>query len=134
MSPIAVQATPGNRLNVDISGLKNRQGQVCLSLFASGNGFPSQGDRAIRKQCVALTAQAVRVSFTDLPPGRYAVAVLHDTNRDGQANQNVLGIPTEGFGFSGNPTVRFGPPSFNETAVNVSGTATTIQVRMRYLL
>jgi uncharacterized protein (DUF2141 family) len=128
--PIAADAAAASRLTVNINGLNSRQGQVCLNLFANGDGFPTQG--ATKQQCVALSDRPVQVSFSNLAPGKYAVAVLHDANGDGQANQNFLGIPTEGFGFSGNPTIRIGPPSFSETAVNVSGSA-TIQIQMRYL-
>ena len=130
----AAHAAPTSQLTVSIDGLRNRQGQVCLNLFADDDGFPTEGERAIQQQCVALTGQPIRVNFSGLSPGTYAVAVLHDSNGDGQANQNFLGIPIEGFGFSGNPTIRLGPPSFNETAVSVSGPATAIEIEMRYLL
>ncbi|GAA6620321.1 hypothetical protein NUACC26_061370 [Scytonema sp. NUACC26] len=73
------------------------------------------------------------VTFKNLQPGSYAVAVLHDTNSDKKANRNGLGIPLEGFGFSENPVIRTGPPKFND-AVLVAGSTTNIQIQLNYLL
>jgi uncharacterized protein (DUF2141 family) len=45
-----------------------------------------------------------------------------------------VGIPREGFGFSRNPVVRFGPPQFDRVRVNFAGGITRLTVRMQYLL
>lgn len=131
--PIAAQATAGSRLTVNINGLKDRQGQVCLRIFASNTGFPLEGEQAVRQQCVALTAGAVQVNFTALRPGKYAIVALHDTNNNRELDRNLLGIPREGFGFSRNPVIRLGPPNFGETAIDVSGAAMTVDLQMRYM-
>jgi uncharacterized protein (DUF2141 family) len=121
-------------LSIEINGLRNRNGQVCLSVFNSSNGFPTNGDNAVSSQCVAIDDPAsVRVTFGGLKAGSYAVAILHDENADGKANRNRLGIPTEGFGFSRNPGLRAGPPSFADSAFLAAGSQTEIQVQMRYL-
>nr|WP_245817423.1 DUF2141 domain-containing protein [Hydrococcus rivularis] len=72
------------------------------------------------------------VTFENLQPGSYAVAVLHDANNDGEANRNALGIPVEGFGFSRNPVIRTGPPKFNDAVVLVLGSSTKIQIQLNY--
>ena len=132
--PLAAIGSSNSKLTIEINGLKNRNGQVCLSLFANGQGFPDQGANALQKKCVSITETPLLVSFDGLQSGNYAVSVLHDVNADGKANRNFLGIPTEGFGFSNNPRVRFSAPNFDETAVAVAGTATNIQIRLQYML
>ncbi|MGI0494173.1 DUF2141 domain-containing protein [Alkalinema pantanalense CENA528] len=127
----AVQAN--SELVVEIDGLKNQKGQVCLSLFSSSKGFPSNGNQAIRSQCAKITNDTPRISFNNLRAGSYAVAVLHDANSDNQLNRNAFGIPTEGFGFSRNPAIRAGAPKFSEAAVVVAGPNTSLQVQMKYL-
>jgi uncharacterized protein (DUF2141 family) len=119
-------------LTVNISGLKKPQGQVCLSLFANGQGFPTQGSSGAQARCVKA-AGALQVTFSNLAPGSYAVAVLHDANGDNQMNRNGLGVPTEGFGFSRNPSILKGLPRFGDAAVAVNG-ATTTQIQLTYLL
>lgn len=123
-----------NTLSVQVDGLRSRRGQVCLSVFNSSRGFPSQGDNALQKQCVRLeTQQPTQILFNGLKAGSYAVAVLHDENDDQQANRNLIGIPTEGFGFSRNPALRAGPPRFSEAAFLVAGPNTSINIQMLYL-
>jgi uncharacterized protein (DUF2141 family) len=44
-------------------------------------------------------------------------------------------IPREGFGFSRDARVRFGPPKFGEAAFEVvPGARETLVIRMRYML
>ncbi len=44
-----------------------------------------------------------RCDFEDISPGTYALAVIHDENGNGKLDTNWVGIPTEGYGFSGLP-------------------------------
>jgi uncharacterized protein (DUF2141 family) len=37
--------------------------------------------------------------FSDIKPGNYAIAVIHDENRNGELDTNMFGIPKEGYGF-----------------------------------
>lgn len=130
--PLAAIAQEDSQLSIRVEGLQSQQGQVCMSLFNNQYGFPEQATMAIGSQCVAATAGQPTVTFRGLTSGGYAVVVLHDANNDGEMNQNFLGIPNEGFGFSGNPTIRFGPPDFNEALVMVAGPRTDIQVQLNY--
>ena len=121
-------------LTAEVGGLRNRSGQLCFSVFATSQGFPTNGDSAVQNKCVKITTSPMKVAFKQLSPGRYAIAVLHDENNDQQANRIFLGLPTEGFGFSRNPTIVAGPPKFAESAVSVAGQNTTTQIQLRYLL
>lgn len=122
-----------SRLTVEIKGLKNQKGSLRLSLFSNEQGFPNRSDRAIAFRCVEAKEAPVSVTFDQLAPGRYAVAVIHDANNDGKLNTGILGIPKEGFGFSRNPRIGIGAPSFQDTAISVTGES-TIQIKLNYLL
>lgn len=128
----SVGSVPMTNLTVTIDGLKNQQGQICLSLFSNDRGFPGQGDRATQARCVRATAAPLTVSFENLVAGTYAIAAFHDVNDDGVLNRNLLGIPIEGFGFSRNPRILAGPPRFGDSAVLVAGSATNIQIQLLY--
>lgn len=130
--PFIVRAGLTSRLSVEVDGFKNRKGQLCLSVFAKSQGFPNRGSNAIQNQCVKIADTSVRVNFSDLQPGSYAVSVIHDTNSDGKANRNFLGIPTESFGFSRNPKIFTGPPKFIDSAVFVAGPSTEIQIQLKH--
>ena len=126
-------ASSGN-LNVNIEGLKNQKGQICFSLFESSKGFPGNKKRALQAKCVKIKDTSVPFQLGSIKAGSYAVAMFHDANGDGTLNRNSFGIPTEGFGFSGNPRVITGPPKFSESAIIVAGTNTNIDIQMQYFL
>ncbi|MEB3281713.1 MAG: DUF2141 domain-containing protein [Lyngbya sp.] len=128
-----VEATSNSDLTVELNGLKNQIGQVCLSLFSSNQGFPDHKENALQSQCVQLGKESPKITFENLIPGNYAVAVFHDANSDQTLNLNSLGIPTEGFGFSRNPTILAGPPQFDDTAVVVATAQNNIQIQLQYL-
>lgn len=132
LAPLPSLAQTSSQLVVQVDGIRNQQGQLCLSVFSSQQGFPNRTDVALRNQCIAVTTSQPSVTFDALPAGSYAVAVLHDSNSDNTINRNFLGIPQEGFGFSGNPVIRTGPPSFGESVVVVAGRRTDLQIRLNY--
>ena len=121
------------QLAVEISGLNEAQGQVCLNLFNSSMGFPSNRDEAVETLCLETAEGAPLVAmFENLNPGSYAVSVFHDANGDNEFNRNFVGMPAEGFGFSRNPEARTGPPEFGDAVFLVAGTETRIEVQLSY--
>lgn len=104
--------------------------RVCLT--ADPTNFPACIDDA---DAVTLSFAAAehRFSLPGLAPGDYALAVIHDENGNGKLD-TIVGIPREGYGFSRNAPVRFGPPRFAAARFTVEGTETSERVTMRYLL
>ncbi|MBD2678168.1 MULTISPECIES: DUF2141 domain-containing protein [Nostoc] len=133
MMSSSANANLNSRLTVEINGLRNQKGTLCFSLFSNEQGFPNRSDRAVASRCVAAKEASVSVIFDRLVPGNYAVAVIHDANDDGKLNIGFLGIPKEGFGFSRNPKIGIGAPSFQDTAILVAGES-SIQIELNYLL
>jgi uncharacterized protein (DUF2141 family) len=129
----SAQAGYTSDLVVKFNSLKNTKGRVCLTVFSGPKGFPAGGNGSSLKSSRCIEAKSGSVTFTNLPLGNYAIAAIHDSNNDGRLNTNPLGVPSEGFGFSNNPPIRFGPASFADSQVFVSGTKTVVQIQMRYL-
>jgi uncharacterized protein (DUF2141 family) len=130
----AVPAT-GNELVIQVDGLRSRDGKVCVTLYNSDGAadFPNNESKAFRHQCSPITNNlAMRITFKDMPTGRYAIALLHDANGDGTPNR-VNGIPSEGFGFSQNPVLDVAAPKFEATAFSVEGPKTMIKINVTYL-
>ncbi len=103
--------------------------RVCLT--ADPTNFPKCVDDrdAITR---SLPASSPVTRFDDLGQGDYAIAVIHDEN--GNARLDTLaGIPREGFGFSRNPRIVFGPPRFAAAAFTLNGAAEKQQVMMHYI-
>ena len=125
-------ASPTGRLEVEVAGLRSAAGTLRLCLTADPRAFPAchADPRAARVNVPAGTARLV---VEGLPPGDYAAALLHDANGNKRLDK-LAGIPTEGFGFSRNPAIRFGPPLFSAARFPVAAGASTQRVRMRYML
>ncbi|WP_231370315.1 DUF2141 domain-containing protein [Sphingomonas phyllosphaerae] len=104
--------------------------RICLT--ADPANFPNcVDDRDAVTRSVPADQHSIR--FTALPRGDYAVAVIHDEN-DNKKLDTFAGIPKEGFGFSRNPAIRFGPPRFAAARFTLATDAEEQQVRMRYIL
>jgi uncharacterized protein (DUF2141 family) len=131
--PSTASLKKGN-LTITVDGLKNQKGQLCMSLFKSNRGFPSDSKKAVQGKCTKISGGSVVINFSNLNPGSYAVAAIHDANSDKNLNRNYLGIPIEGFGFSRNPQIVSGPPKFGDTSFLVVGNSTNIAIQLQYLL
>ena len=127
--------SPVAKLVLKLSNLRNRSGQVCISLFASDEGFPSDGSKAAYSNCLSLAdaSQNSELVLENIPFGNYALGLFHDENNDKKLNSGAFGIPLEGFGFSNNPKVRIGGPKFNECIFPLIESQQTLSVEIRYL-
>jgi uncharacterized protein (DUF2141 family) len=71
------------------------------------------------------------IAVPGVPKGTWAVLVYQDENENGELDRNLLGIPKENYGFSRDAAGRFGPPSFDEAAIQVADEAVvTARVRL----
>jgi len=68
-----------------------------------------------------------------MPQGDYAISLFHDENANGKLD-TVMMIPKEGFGFSRDARVVFGPPRFAAAAFRVGSAPLSQHIRLRYFL
>ena len=104
--------------------------RICLT--ADPANFPSCVDDA-RALTRTVPAGTHALSFDSMPGGEYALAVIHDENGNARLD-TFAGIPREGFGFSRNPPLGFGPPRFAAARFTVGSDAQLQQIAMRYIL
>lgn len=125
-------ASPLASLEIDVVKLRSQKGLLRICLTARPQSFPDcKNDAQALTRSVPATQTVVK--FEGLSPGNYAAAIIHDENGNSKLD-TLMGIPREGFGFSRNPAIGFGPPSFNAARFTVDTAAAPQQVRMRYLL
>ncbi|MGY4395112.1 uncharacterized protein (DUF2141 family) [Sphingomonas sp. UYAg733] len=125
-------AMPVADLHVDIARLRSAKGMLRICLTADPKNFPACLDDA-RAVTRSVRADAPAILFAGLPRGDYAVAVIHDENGNKKLD-TFVGIPREGFGFSRNPAIAFGPPRFSAARFTLTGDSEEQQIRMKYLL
>lgn len=127
------KAESNQNLKVTITKLHSNKGVVLVSLFKEGAGYPDDPARAYAKEKGYIVDKSATIIFKAVPPGSYAIAILHDENNNQKMDKNLLGIPKEGYGFSNNAAGAFGPPSYKKASFMHSGSKSTdIQIRTKY--
>jgi uncharacterized protein (DUF2141 family) len=119
-------------LLVKLSGFRNDQGVVMVSLFAGPRGFPDKPAASLQTLSVSIQHGQAEALFSGIPYGEYALSVLHDEDNDGKMATGALGTPREGFGFSGHPDYRFGHPVFAQTRFFLISPYREVEVMVRY--
>ena len=95
------------KLDIEISEIRSNKGYILLQLFDGKEKVLNQRQSAIKdNKCL--------FSINNLTPGKYAVRYYHDENMNGEMETNLVGKPTEGYGFSNNVIGKFGPPPFEK--------------------
>ena len=103
-------------LEVTVTNFKDRGGSLVVALFDSEKKFLKH---AFATTTLQFEGDSATVVFQDLLPGDYALSAFHDVNDNKRLDTNVLGIPTEGFGFGNNAMGLFGPPTFKSAKIVV---------------
>jgi uncharacterized protein (DUF2141 family) len=118
-------------LTVVIDNVRNSNGVVGALLFESAEGWPESVHAAVRRKAVPAQPGRATLTFDALPPGTYAVVVLHDENENMKLDRNVFGKPREGWGMSNNPKAHFSAPPFRASTIELRRD-TRIEVRLNY--
>ena len=94
LSGVAFAQEPCPGIHVKILNIRNSTGTVDCALFASPDGFPREFlHSAIVVMVLKIQETQARCDFQDIPPGTYALAVIHDENMNGRLDTNWLGGP-----------------------------------------
>jgi uncharacterized protein (DUF2141 family) len=118
-------------IHLTIQETSNDFGKVQVLLFNNKDGFPSDPSKAIKKLSLALSNKTAKITLEEIESGTYAIAVFHDEDGDGKMDKNSLGYPLNKFGFSNNPSILFGAPSFEKAAFEVSSKPVEINIKLR---
>jgi uncharacterized protein (DUF2141 family) len=125
-----LKAPDKSNLRIKVEGIKKVEGNLGLLLFNQPSGFPDQASEAVIEKEVKVTATEMIIEISDLPFGRYAIALIHDENSNQEFDRNLVGIPKEPFGFSKNKSILKGLPDFHEAAIEVKHTRCETTIRL----
>ena len=104
-------------LEVQVVGIKDMEGEIGVALWNSKLGYPTDLEHAYIPEWVPLEKgqTSVTVVFDTMPPGEYAVSVVHDTNGNRLVDRSRMGFPKAGVGFSNEQTVTFRAPRYKNS-------------------
>ncbi|KQZ74311.1 hypothetical protein ASE06_14135 [Sphingopyxis sp. Root214] len=125
-------SVPPPTLEVNVTGLRSAKGQILVCLTTNPKAFPdcSKDKASVRMAVKAADAGDFLVHAP--ATGTYAIAVVHDENSNNKMDTAIF-LPKEGFGFSRNPTITVGPPSFKSASFAVAGDMRQ-SIKMKYML
>jgi uncharacterized protein (DUF2141 family) len=101
------------KLNIEIVEIRNDSGKIMLQLF-------DENEKVVNQMIGPIQEKRSLFTFEDLKTGRYAVRYYHDENMNAKMETNLLGKPTEGYGFSNNVVGKLGAPPFKKWLFEVT--------------
>lgn len=132
---VLVSAAPATQpggavLRVRVVDARNKNGQMIFGVFDQPKGFPKDAKRSVDWQ--TKPAGADLVFECRLPPGKYAASVLHDENKSGDMDTNLIGVPKEGYGVTNNPKPKRRAARFDEALFDLSPEGREMTISLQY--
>ncbi|WP_373495813.1 DUF2141 domain-containing protein [Aquiflexum sp.] len=127
--PIRSGEIQSSSLEIRVTGIQPGKGLVRVCLFDRDEHFFNKAS-----ECKVLEApindHIATVIFEKIKEAEnYAIVVYQDLNSNGKLDRNWMGLPSEPYGFSNNPSTFFGPPSFQKASFEINGkTSVTIKL------
>ncbi len=125
----AASAAHGADIHLTVEGVANADGKVMIALFDKASEFP-RGKLSLANMVPAAPG-SVKVVFAGVIPGKYAISVYHDVNGNQRLDSNMVGIPSEPYGFSRDARGKMGPPSFDDAAFEVGKDNVNLTLRVK---
>ncbi|MGC8477659.1 MAG: DUF2141 domain-containing protein [Acetobacteraceae bacterium] len=120
------------RLRIAVSGMRSASGSIVITIYPNEAKHFLDGRYKLARQALPVVLPVTHACFAFARPGDYAVALFHDRDNSGHFRTTLLGLPAEGYGFSNNPALRFGPPVLAQVRVKVHRGDNPIVVRMQH--
>lgn len=132
---ILIVANPdidGRNVDITVENVRGKDGgKMCIAIYDNSEHFLT--DESLVASCGP--PKDLVIFSVELPweTRDIAVSVLHDSDRNGELSLGLFGIPREGVGFSNNPSLIKGAPSFHKAKISLaSDPKPTINIRMIY--
>lgn len=115
------------KLTVIIKGFESDEGNCRFALDNSQAVYEREDSVWIGK-VLPIKNKEVVVTVDSLNYGEYAIRIFQDINKNAKLDTDILGIPTENYGFSNNASGWFGQPSWDKSKFTFNKPEMTIQI------
>ena len=126
---LAAGATQAADLTVTVTDIRASTGTIRIAVVNSEAAWNNEAAPVVRK-AIVVSGKEATFQFPGLPPGQYAVQVMHDENDNGKFDTNFVGLPIEGYGFSNNPQV-MRRANYDEARFDLAADGGSVVVRLR---
>ncbi|GAA0526048.1 uncharacterized protein (DUF2141 family) [Rhizomicrobium palustre] len=114
MLPAAMAAT----ITVHVANIDPKGGELHVALYTEQQ-WPDNDAKPLVDSIVPAVAPQTTVVMKDVPPGTYGIKTFQDVNKNGEFDQNVIGLPLERYGFSRDARPFLSAPGFNKAKFSV---------------
>ena len=120
-------------LTIQVTDLRNSKGVVQFALYNKDGTIPDEKfSKTFKLLKMVIEDGRSKVTFIQLPKGKYAVNIFHDENNDGKIKKGLI-FPREGIGFSNYTSIGLShKPSFKNASFNIQNDS-TIKIKMIYM-
>lgn len=133
LTALSAPAAAGD-VTITVTDMRSTEGVVRACITAVEKAFPKCKKDPASLRIVVPAGETVTITFKDVKPGKYAIALLHDENNNGKADRALGMMPKEGYGFSRDAKVRMAPPKFEDAVFDMGTKAQNLTIKMRYFL
>jgi uncharacterized protein (DUF2141 family) len=106
-------------LTVVVEGMSSDDGNLGVLIFNGPKGWAEDRQAAFRDIAVPAQKGTQTLKVPGLPPGKYAVALIHDLNKNHKLDKNFIGVPKEQWGMSNNPHATIKAPPVEKAMFSV---------------
>lgn len=108
-------------LTIVVEGMDSNVGNLGVLVFNNEKGWPEDRTAAYKDISVPAEKGTQTMKIPDLPPGKYAVALIHDVNQNHKLEKNWIGQPKEQWGLSNNPHATIKAPPMSKALFELNG-------------
>ena len=114
-------------LDLKVENVKVASGDLRVAVYGSADDYRK---KAVKEVKAAAGSDPVSIRIPGLAAGDYAIALFHDRNGNEKLDSNLMGIPTEPYGFSGSARSLMGPATWEQARFDLAPGGATVTVRL----
>jgi uncharacterized protein (DUF2141 family) len=120
----------GGKLTIRFEGIGQAGGTVRLALYSDKAAFMVE-EKAVLHNFKVDKSGTVEGTIENLQVGSHAFAVFLDENNNKELDKNLVGVPTEPYGFSKVPPSKWRLPSWDEVKFEVGQSNPVMVVKLK---
>ena len=113
---------------LEIRAAVSDTGELMAGVFTRDSDWPHP---PLDKQSLPATERTLRVIFSDLAAGEYAVASYQDRNGDNKMNATLGRVPLEPWGMTNNPRPADRPPTWDEAKFTLPAEGARVVIELQ---
>jgi uncharacterized protein (DUF2141 family) len=133
LSLITCLGVSAQTLTIHVAGIRNAEGSIRLGFYSTSESFDKEQALFIRTvPKTTMSKGQLTITYTDLKPGTYGIAVLDDENSNQKMDYGLI-LPKEGFGFSDYYHSGMTRPKFSQFDFVLGKDSKSVTIVLRYM-